>query len=267
MERVLRTPIKELIDRFPAVGETLGDYGIGCVPCSVGTCLFSDIVEIHNLSPEDEDALMMRIASFVAPGRTVRLPEARKSRSAQPCKITYSPPMKRLVDEHELIQRFIALVPAIAGRFDVESESGRKLILDGVDFIRSYADRTHHAKEEDILFAYFDPDLDILKAMLEDHRRGRAHAKEILDALERRDPGGIVENLFGYAEVLAEHIKKEDEILYPWMDRNLSTRQVGEMFARFREVDERFLEAREKYESFVGTLEETFLSRSAEVSR
>jgi hypothetical protein len=42
---------------------------------------------------------------------------------------------------------------------------------------------------------------------------------------------------------------------------------VGEVFARFREVDERFLEAREKYESFVGTLEETFLSRSAEVSR
>jgi hemerythrin-like domain-containing protein len=69
------------------------------------------------------------------------------------------------------------------------------------------------------------------------------------------------------AGVLTEHIKKEDEILYPWMDRNLSTRQVGEMFARFREVDERFQEAQEKFESFVGTLEETFLAQSAEVSR
>ena len=267
MERDLRTPIKELIDRFPSVGEILGDYGIGCVPCSAGTCLFSDIVEIHNLSPEDEDALMMRIASVVAPGRTVRLPEARKSRSTQPRKVTWSPPMKRLVDEHKLIMRFIALVPAIIGRLDVEPTAGRKLILDGVDFIRSYADRTHHAKEEDILFAYFDPGLDILKAMLEDHRRGRAHVKGILDALERRDPGGIVENLYGYAGVLTEHIKKEDEILYPWIDRNLSTRQVGEMFARFREVDERFQEAQEKFESFVGTLEETFLAQSAEVSR
>jgi hypothetical protein len=39
------------------------------------------------------------------------------------------------------------------------------------------------------------------------------------------------------------------------------------MFARFREVDDRFHEAQEKYESFVGTLEETFLAQSAEVSR
>jgi hemerythrin-like domain-containing protein len=267
MEKHLGTPIKEMIDRFPLVGAILEEYGIGCVPCSVGSCLFSDILKIHNLSPEDEDAMMIRIASVVATGRTVRLPEARKSRSGQLRKITWSPPMKRLVDEHKLIKRFIAMVPAIAGRLDVESEAGRKLILDGVDFIQSYADRIHHAKEEDLLFAYFDPGLDILKAMLEDHRRGRAHVKGILDALERRDREGIFENLYGYAGVLTEHIKKEDEILYPWMDRNLTTRQVGEMFARFREVDDRFHEAQEKYESFVGTLEETFLAQSAEVSR
>src|SRR4030066_329898 len=116
-----------------------------------------------------------------------------------------APPMKRLVAGHKLIKRFIALVPAIAGRLGVEPTAGRKLILDGVDFIRSYADRTHHAKEEDILFAYFDPGLDILKAMLEDNRRGRAQVKEILDDLERRDFGGIVENLYGYAGVLTEH--------------------------------------------------------------
>jgi hemerythrin-like domain-containing protein len=175
--------------------------------------------------------------------------------------------MKRLVDEHKRIKRFIALFPRIAERFEVESEGSRRMILDGVDFIRSYADRFHHAKEEDILFACFDPGLDILKAMREDHRRGRACVKGILDALERRDLRGILENLYGYAEVLTEHIQKEDEILYPWMDRNLSTRQVGEMFSKFREVDERFREAGERYESYVEKLEETFHAQSAEVSR
>ncbi len=267
MEKILGTPIKELIDRFPPVGAILDEYGIGCVPCSVGTCLLSDIVEIHNLSPGDESAVMTRIASVVAPDRTVRLPEAKKSRPAQLRKIAYSPPMKRLVDEHKLIKRFIALVPAIVGRLDMESERERRMILDGVDFIRNYADRYHHAKEEDILFACFDPGLDILKAMHEDHRRGRECVKGILAALERKDREAVAENLRGYAGILTEHIKKEDEILYPWMDRNLSTRQVGEIFSMFREVDGRFQEAQEKYESFVGKLEETFLARSAEVRR
>lgn len=267
MENYLRTPIKEMIDRFPPVGAVLEDYGIGCVPCSVGTCLLCDVVEIHNLSSDDEEALTTRIAAVVAPGQAVRLPAAGKSRPAQPRGITYSPPMKRLVDEHTLIKRFLALVPEIAGSLGLESEEDRRRILDGVDFIRSYADRYHHAKEEDILFAYFDPELDILKAMHDDHRRGRAHVKGILDALDRLDREAIVANLYGYAGVLTEHIKKEDEILYPWMDRNLSTRQVGEMFAKFGDVDERFREAQEKYESFVKNLEETLIARSAEVSR
>jgi len=37
--------------------------------------------------------------------------------------------------------------------------------LDGVDFIRSYADKYHHAREEEILFKYFDEDMAILKVM------------------------------------------------------------------------------------------------------
>ena len=43
------------------------------------------------------------------------------------------------------------------------------ITLDAVDFIRSYADRFHHAKEEELLFACFDEELDILKAMHESY--------------------------------------------------------------------------------------------------
>lgn len=267
MENHLKTPVKETIDRFPSVGAILEEFGIGCVPCSAGTCLLSDVVEIHNLPPGDEEALLLRIADVVSPGRRVSLPERKRTSPGKPGAIAYSPPMKRLVDEHARIKRFIALIPGIVSRLDLESEEGRERILRGVDFIRNFADRYHHAKEEDILFAYFPPDLDILRTMLEDHRRGRACVKGILDALERRDAAGVESNLAGYAGILTEHIRKEDEILYPWMDRNLSTRQVGEIYAKFREADGRFPEAQEKYETFVENLEETFMARSAEVNR
>lgn len=267
MENHLGMPIKETIERFPRVGAILEEFGIGCVPCSAGTCRLSDVVEIHNLSPADETALLRRIAGVIDPGRRPNLPARKESAPGRSRAIALSPPMKRLVDEHTRIKRFIALIPGIIGRLDLESEEGRARILRVVDFIRNYADRFHHAKEEDILFGYFPPELDILQTMLEDHRRGRARVQGILDALERRDGAEVAANLSGYAGILTEHIKKEDEILYPWMDRNLSTRQVGEMYAKFQEVDERFLQEQEKYELFVANLEEAFMARSAEVIR
>src|SRR3990172_3413788 len=231
MENYLRTPIKEIIGKYPPVGALLEEFRIGCVPCSVGTCLLADIVEIHNLSPEDEGTLMTGIAGIMFPGMVVALPEPRSRRSETTRKFSYSPPMKALVEEHRHIKRFLAVLPAVIDRFDARSEADRALVHDGLDFVRSYADRFHHAKEEDILFACFDPGLDILKAMREDHERGRAHVRAAGEALVRCDGEGIAANLHGYAGVLAEHIKKEDEILYPWMDRNFSMRQVGELFA------------------------------------
>jgi len=267
MERFLQSPIKELIGRFPALGTILEDYAIGCVPCSVGTCLLRDIVEIHNLSPGDEEELIDRIAAVVAPGQAVAIPRSGRNRAADTRKVSYSPPMKMLVKEHRRILRFVALIPALIAGLDVESVEGRGRILDAVDFIRSYADRFHHAKEEDLLFDCFDERLEILKAMLEDHRRGRACVQGILDAIARRDAGGVSRNLAEYGEILTEHIRKEDEILYPWMDRNLTTRQVGELYARFQAVDETFLEAGERYEVFVVGLEEQYLGAKTEVGR
>ena len=267
MERYLRTPIKEIIGKYPPVGSLLEEYRIGCVPCSVGTCLLADIVEIHNLSPEDEGTLMARIARIVAPGQVVALPEPRNRKPETARNFSYSPPMKALVEEHRQIKRFLAVLPAVLDRLDARSEADRELVRGGLDFIRSYADRFHHAKEEDILFACFDPGLDILKAMREDHERGRAHVRAAGEALERCDGEVIAANLLGYAGVLAEHIKKEDEILYPWMDRNLSMRQVGELFERFRAVDARFAEDRKKYESYVGRIEDTYAETNREVGR
>lgn len=265
MERYLRTPIKEIIGKHPQVGSLLEEYRIGCVPCSVGTCQLADIVEIHNLSPEDEGTLMAGIAGIVSPGQVVALPEPRSRRPEKTREFPYSPPLKALVEEHRQIKRFLAVLPAVLDRFDPQSEADRELLLGGLDFIRSYADRFHHAKEEDILFACFDPGLDILKAMREDHERGRAHVRAAAEALARCDGEGIAANLHGYAGVLAEHIKKEDEILYPWMDRNLSMRQVGDLFSRFHAVDERFSEDRKKHESFVGRLEDAYAEIHSEV--
>ena len=255
MEALLNKGIKEIIDQYPDVEKILDEYGIGCGPCSVGICELKDIVDIHNLPEDQEQELMQKIAGIVYPGQNLKIPPGKKKAPAVTNEIQYSAPMKQLVEEHVLIKRWIALIPAVVKNLDLESGEGRQLILDGIDMIRSYADRYHHAKEEDILFKYFDEDSEILQVMYEDHTTGRGHVKAMLEALERKDKATLGEHLLAYRNLLTEHIKKEDEVLYPWMDRNLSPTQVGKLFAEFSEVDEKLGFSPDKYLKFIEKLE------------
>ena len=258
MQEYLDRNIKEIIEEFPLVGDILNRYDIGCVSCGVGTCLLKDIIKIHALEPEDEAALMAGIARIIYPDREAIIPETKRKHEAKPKEISYSPPMKKLVNEHALIKRLVAMIPVVIDSLDVVSEEGRQVIIDSVDFIRSYADKYHHAKEEEILFKYFSEDLDIIKTMHEDHERARAHVRAILEAVDKKDKKAISEHLNAYQELLSEHIKKEDEILYPWMDREFSTTQIGELFSKFNGKDEEFGDTPESYEEFINKLEQKY---------
>lgn len=258
MEAYLNKGIKEIIDQFPQVEDILNEYDVGCAPCSVGTCLLKDVVEIHNLSADKEQELMAKIAQTIYPGREVKIPRVEKKAETGPKEIQYSLPMKMLVDEHFLIKRLIALIPDVVKNLNVDSAEGRQLIIGVVDFIRSYADKFHHAKEEDILFKYFDENLDILKVIHADHQQGRSHVKAVLEALDKKDEATIGKHLTAYGALLTEHIKKENEILYPWMDRSLSISQIGKLFSEFKAADETIGYSPSKYEEFIDRLEKKF---------
>src|SRR3989338_3201926 len=103
MEKDLKRNIKEIIEEFPEVGNILDKYGIGCTSCGLGTCQLNDIIEIHNLPIEKENELMKKIAEVMYPGKDVKIPLAK--RKVKPDKLDYSPPMRRLVEEHKLIKR------------------------------------------------------------------------------------------------------------------------------------------------------------------
>lgn len=259
MEKYLNKGIKEVITEFPAIGAILDEYNIGCTLCGVGTCLLKDIVQVHNLSPDTERVLMARISNVIYPGRDVDLAFMPVEDAAPLARtITYSPPMQGLVDEHTVIKRVLAMIPSIIEDIDVSRHEDKKLVLETIDFIRSYADRYHHAKEEDILFKEFDPNLEMVKVFNQDHAIGRGHVKAVLAALETNDNTAVQEHFIGYRGLLSGHIKREDEVLYPWMDRNLSTSQVGRLYSSFADVDSRFADVRDRQEEFVRKLEEKY---------
>jgi hemerythrin-like domain-containing protein len=258
MEPYLNRSIKEVIKDFPPLEKILDEYGIGCGPCAVGLCLLKDIVSIHNLPADQEQEMMGRISQVIQPGQKVRIPRVERKPEAKPKEFKYSPPMKKLVDEHVLIKKWLALIPEVLPRLDLKSEDDRQLVRDGVDFIRSYADKFHHAKEEDILFKYFDDNLDMVKVMCEDHKTARNHVKAIVEGLEVQDRQTVVHHLSAYRDLLSQHIKREDEIMLPWMDKQLSISQVGEMFSKFLDVEAQMDSYPQKYADFISRLEREY---------
>ncbi|KKL09061.1 hypothetical protein LCGC14_2569640, partial [marine sediment metagenome] len=118
--------------------------------------------------------------------------------------------------------------------------------------------RYHHAKEEDEAFKYFNENLDIFKVIRKDHVKVRNHVKAMIRAIEDKDKNSLAEHLHAYSKILPEHIKKEDEILYPWMDRNLSMNQVGQLLSKFNKIDEEYGEAPKNHKDFIEKLENRY---------
>ena len=80
----------------------------------------------------------------------------------------------------------------------------------------------------------------------------------ILDALDRNDHKALGKHLMAYRDLLTGHIQKEDEILFPWMDRNLTTTKVDELLTKFDEVDRNMVFSPDKYLKFIEKLEKQF---------
>lgn len=135
-----------------------------------------------------------------------------------------------LVDEHRLILRMLALLERNAPLTAAGRYTNYRFYRDAVDFIRNYADRFHHAKEEDILFEALitngmPRENSPVAAMLLEHDRGRAYVKAMEEAALAAETGDasrtndLALNAIAYLTMLREHIDKEDTILYPLAER------------------------------------------------
>lgn len=252
----LERNIKELMDQHPALGGVLKAAGIGCTTCSLGTCRVKDILEIHDLDTAQIGDLLQRMGEVIHGGAPFEVPVL--ERKASEPRASFCPPIARMVEEHVWIKRLLARIPDLLGALRRDWAGTAPKVERCLEFIRTYADRYHHAKEEDLLFAYFDRDSFILLAMCGDHAEGRDHVRNVAEGLAVRDLELVERHLRAYGELLAGHIQREDTILYPWMDRSLSTRQVGELYSACLEVERRFGTGPVEQEAFVLELEASF---------
>lgn len=155
-----------------------------------------------------------------------------------------------MVAEHENILKLIAVMrKACCGILEgqaVDDGDFRKMI----SFARNYADKHHHGKEEQILFAEMSQKLGrigenlIQHGMLVEHDLGRLFISELEAALNRhRDDPQTVHKLDiltgagGYAGLLQRHIDKENQVIYTYAQKNLPQDILQSVDERVRQFE------------------------------
>ena len=166
-------------------------------------------------------------------------------------------PRGPLMIEHRLIEKVLAIV-----RKEAEAISGRKMLdpvfVDTVvDFIRTYADRTHHGKEEDILFKALAakklaPAHDaMMRKLVDDHVWARGTVGELVKAKSSfvaGDTGAsaiVAAKLIALADFYPRHIRLEDEEFFPATEAYLTPVELDAMLKAFWEFDRAMIH--EKY--------------------
>ncbi|HRY30179.1 MAG TPA: hemerythrin domain-containing protein, partial [Elusimicrobiota bacterium] len=145
---------------------------------------------------------------------------------------------------------------------DVPPETLRQV----VEFLRTYADKFHHGKEEAHLFALLEKKgVPIsgcpLGALLHEHKTGRALVGAFAEAVEayaKDRPSGrarLAESMKPLAELYPSHIWKEDYLLSPMTGKVLNEADQKEILDKFIAVEKELGEdLHRKWEQFAENL-------------
>jgi len=177
-------------------------------------------------------------------------------------------PTEQLMQDHRVIERMCAVLKAIAFRVDKGQDIPKDFFPRAVDFIRNFADRTHHGKEEDNLFPALEQhgvprQGGPVGVMLEEHDQGRAYVRGMDEAAPQVAAGDeaalkkAAQNARGYADLLVPHINKEDNILYAMADRSFSRDEQQQLTEKFAGIEAERMgpEKRQAYVNLVENLE------------
>jgi hemerythrin-like domain-containing protein len=162
--------------------------------------------------------------------------------------MTATRPTDALEQEHRIIQQVVGAMAALADEVEKGKVIPPEVLQNLLEFLRTFADRCHHGKEEACLFPLLErkgvpargcP----LGALKMEHDSGRALVAQLAKASDvyvSGDPVGkssLASLLRNLVELYSAHIWKEDYLLLPMTNKILSPTEEEALFAEFRRVE------------------------------
>lgn len=180
-----------------------------------------------------------------------------------------------LRNEHNGIKVALAVLDRLAGDF----EAGTKVEIGDaeelVDFLKTFVDRCHHGKEEDLLFPALEQvgiprDGGPIGVMLAEHACGREYVRYMSDALPGLRMGhphaatDFTAAARGYVRLLIEHIEKENNVLFVMAEQQLASEEHENLAQGFERIElERIGPGvHERYHAMLDRLRDKYLTKS-----
>jgi len=174
-------------------------------------------------------------------------------------------PIGPLMIEHRWIERVIADLQLRLGAHSPRKPIDPAYVERVVDFLRTYADRCHHGKEEDILFRdleqkALEPGLVAsMRELVSEHEWARATTRRLVSA-HASSAAGNKDSMADVRRLLADlasfypkHIEKEDKNFFRPVMACLSTDEQQAMLGEFARFDASLIH--EKYRRLAQDLE------------
>ncbi len=156
--------------------------------------------------------------------------------------------IEELKHDHGVIQEVVAGMSAVADLLDSGKEVDPSILGDLVQFLAVFADHCHHSKEEQYLFPLLASKTGAttkreLQRLEQEHRSATQLVRELAKASAAyiENPLAmryrVVALLRKLVDLYPAHIWKEDYLLFPIAQENLSEAEQQNMAAKFEGVE------------------------------
>ena len=153
-----------------------------------------------------------------------------------------------LSNEHRVIEIVLLCLNKVVEEAKLLKKLNKKSAQTAIDIIKTFADKCHHGKEENHLFAIMinkglSAEFGPVGQMLSEHRQGREYVQGMSDNLDSASNGDIqaiklfAENALRYVKLLQAHIQKEDNILFPMAEKMLQEEEQEDLLKAFHHVE------------------------------
>ncbi|MCL4415165.1 MAG: hemerythrin domain-containing protein [Actinobacteria bacterium] len=170
-------------------------------------------------------------------------------------------PIGPLMIEHRLLERMIKLLGSEIDNIAKTKEVNVSFIENAIDFIKTYADRCHHGKEEDILFRELKKKNissihnKIIDELIQEHIYAREITRVLSDVKNKYSNGDkdianvISAQLDKLVKFYPKHIAKEDKNFFIPCMEYFTRKEQDDMLDEFWEFDKKLIH--EKYRKVV----------------
>ncbi len=181
-------------------------------------------------------------------------------------------PIQDLLNEHNGILQMLRILKKITIKLKLQEDVPHEDVEKVLEFLKEFADKCHHSKEEDILFPELErDDIDndwepLIVDLLEDHDIGREYTENMYKAFslfnkEQNAYQEFIQNAEKYIALLTDHITKENLYLFPEADIKLDESTKASLDEQFETMEKEVigLGKHELYHGWIDELSKRYL--------